>query len=157
MKKAAEQVAECQDFCIGVGNKLIVLYKPRIAQCLFVALHTEVGRNNVAGIQHGQNALNDVVGKIEIHDVLIATKFYGTITTYLMVEYGRLGIAERIDGKVDIADGEEVEGAAIQIIDDEGNVVEEWTSTEKAHEIEGLTRDEILEKDEVLAALMKRP
>ena len=40
--------------------------------------------------------------------------------------------------KVDIADGKELEGATIQIIDSEGNVVEEWTSTTEAHVIEGL-------------------
>ena len=42
--------------------------------------------------------------------------------------------------KVDIADGEELEGATIQLIDkDTGEVVEEWTSTNKAHEVTGLT------------------
>lgn len=42
--------------------------------------------------------------------------------------------------KVDIADGEELEGATIQFIDNEtGEVVEEWTSTNKAHEVTGLT------------------
>ena len=39
--------------------------------------------------------------------------------------------------KVDIADGEELEGATIQLID-KGEVVEEWTSTNKAHEVTGL-------------------
>ena len=42
--------------------------------------------------------------------------------------------------KVDIANGEELEGATIQLIDKEtGEVVEEWTSTNKAHEVTGLT------------------
>ena len=42
--------------------------------------------------------------------------------------------------KVDIADGEELEGATIQLIDKEtGEVVEEWISTNKAHEVTGLT------------------
>ncbi|MBR6231082.1 MAG: LPXTG cell wall anchor domain-containing protein, partial [Lachnospiraceae bacterium] len=41
--------------------------------------------------------------------------------------------------KVDVADGKEIEGATIQILDKDGNVVEEWTSTKEAHEIEGLT------------------
>ena len=40
--------------------------------------------------------------------------------------------------KVDIADGEELEGAHIQILDSEGNVVEEWVSTKEAHVVEGL-------------------
>ena len=42
--------------------------------------------------------------------------------------------------KVDITDGEELEGATIQLIDKEtGEVVEEWTSTNEAHEVTGLT------------------
>ena len=42
--------------------------------------------------------------------------------------------------KVDIADGKELEGATIQLIDKEtGEVVEEWTSTNEAHEVTGLT------------------
>ena len=42
--------------------------------------------------------------------------------------------------KVDIANGEELEGATIQLIDKEtGEVVEEWTSTNEAHEVTGLT------------------
>ena len=40
--------------------------------------------------------------------------------------------------KVDIATGEELEGAAIQILDKDSSVVEEWTSTKEVHEITGL-------------------
>ena len=40
--------------------------------------------------------------------------------------------------KVDVADGKELEGAKIQIIDEEGNVVDEWTSGTEAHEVTGL-------------------
>ena len=39
---------------------------------------------------------------------------------------------------VDIADGEEIAGATVQVIDSEGEVVEEWTSTGENHIIEGL-------------------
>ena len=39
---------------------------------------------------------------------------------------------------VDIADGATLECATIQVIDSEGNVVEEWVSTDENHEIEGL-------------------
>ena len=42
--------------------------------------------------------------------------------------------------KVDIADGEELEGAHIQILDSKGNVVEEWDSTKEAHVVEGLLK-----------------
>ena len=40
--------------------------------------------------------------------------------------------------KVDIATGEGLEGAAIQILDKDSSVVEEWTSTKEVHEITGL-------------------
>ena len=43
---------------------------------------------------------------------------------------------------VDIADGEELEGATVQVIDSEGNVAEEWNSTTKNHVIEGLKTGE---------------
>ena len=57
----------------------------------------------------------------------------------LLVEDAKTSIKVK---KVDVASGEELEGATIQIIDSEGNVVEEWTSTEEAHEIEGLKTGE---------------
>ena len=53
--------------------------------------------------------------------------------------------------KTDIADGEEVEGATIQIIDKDGNVVEEWVSTKEAHEIEGLKTGETYTLRETVA------
>lgn len=40
--------------------------------------------------------------------------------------------------KVDIATGEELEGAAIQILDKDSSVIGEWTSTKEVHEITGL-------------------
>ena len=40
--------------------------------------------------------------------------------------------------KVDIATGEELEGAAIQILGQDNSVVEEWTSTKEVHEITDL-------------------
>ena len=43
---------------------------------------------------------------------------------------------------VNIADGEELEGSTIQVIDSQGNTVEEWTSTTETHEIEGLKTGE---------------
>ena len=44
--------------------------------------------------------------------------------------------------KTDIASGEELEGATIQIIDKDGKVVEEWVSTKEVHEVEGLKTGE---------------
>ena len=57
--------------------------------------------------------------------------------------------------KVDIASGEELEDAKIQIVekDEEGNetVVESWTSTKEAHVVEGLktgVRDDLHDRRE---------
>ena len=65
-------------------------------------------------------------------------------TTTTVSEEGVLLVEDTITSvkisKVDIADGEELEGATIQLIDKgTGEVVEEWTSTNKAHEVTGLT------------------
>ena len=43
---------------------------------------------------------------------------------------------------VDVADGEELEGATVQVLDSEGNLVEEWLSTTENHVIEGLKTGE---------------
>ncbi|MDO4803260.1 MAG: Cna B-type domain-containing protein [Lachnospiraceae bacterium] len=59
--------------------------------------------------------------------------------TVILVEDAKTAIKV---SKTDIANGEEIEGATIQILDSEGNVVEEWTSTKEAHEVEGLKTDE---------------
>ena len=39
--------------------------------------------------------------------------------------------------KQDITNGKELPGTTLQIIDEDGNVVEEWVSTDEAHFIEG--------------------
>lgn len=76
-----------------------------------------------------------------------------TAYTYTVDEEPVAGYNKEVDGtnlintitsvkisKVDIADGEELEGATIQLIDKETReVVEEWTSTNEAHEVTGLT------------------
>ena len=53
----------------------------------------------------------------------------------LLVEDSRTSVKV---SKVDISDGKELEGAHIQIIDQDGNVVDEWDSTKEAHVIEKL-------------------
>ena len=40
--------------------------------------------------------------------------------------------------KTDFVTGEEVEGAELQVIDEEGNIIDEWTSTKEAHKVPGL-------------------
>ena len=65
----------------------------------------------------------------------------GTITEdgVLLVENCKTHVEVRV---VDIANGEELEGATVQVLDGDGNVVEEWTSTTENHEIEGLKTGE---------------
>jgi len=53
--------------------------------------------------------------------------------------------------KTDVATGKELEGATIQIIDSEGNVVESWTSTKEAHEVKGLKTGETYTLKETVA------
>ena len=62
-----------------------------------------------------------------------------TVDGTILVEFDKTVV--RISA-VDVADGEEIAGATIQVLDSEDNVVEEWTSTTQAHEISGLTTSE---------------
>ena len=57
----------------------------------------------------------------------------------LLVENSKTKVKVSI---VDIADGEELAGATVQVIDSEGDVAEEWTSTAESHVIEGLKTGE---------------
>ena len=40
--------------------------------------------------------------------------------------------------KTDLTTGEEIEGAELQVIDEDGNVIDEWVSTKEAHKVKGL-------------------
>ena len=40
--------------------------------------------------------------------------------------------------KTDLVTGEEIEGAELQVVDEEGNIVDEWTSTKEANKVPGL-------------------
>ena len=46
---------------------------------------------------------------------------------------------EVLISKTDLTTGKELEGATLQVLDENGKVVEEWISTEEAHLIKGLT------------------
>ena len=66
----------------------------------------------------------------------------------LLVEDSRTSVKV---SKVDISDGKELEGAHIQIIDQAGNVVDEWDSTKEAHVIEKLKTGKIYTLRETVA------
>ena len=40
--------------------------------------------------------------------------------------------------KTDLTTGEEIEGAELEVIDEEGNVIDKWTSTKEPHQVKGL-------------------
>ena len=40
--------------------------------------------------------------------------------------------------KTDLTNGEELEGAELEVTDEEGNIVDSWTSTKEAHQVKGL-------------------
>ena len=53
--------------------------------------------------------------------------------------------------KIDVG-GKEVEGAEIQVVDKEGNVVDKWTSGEEAHKIKGLEEGKTYTLQEIVTA-----
>ena len=86
----------------------------------------------------------DEYGNVDTSRTTTTTDAEGT----LLVEDAKTQI--RVS-KVDVASGDELEGATIQIIDSEGNVVEEWTSTKEAHVITGLKVGETYTLHETVA------
>ena len=63
---------------------------------------------------------------------------------FFVVEIGDTEIAKTYTAKVsttDVAVGEEIEGATLQILDEEGSVVSEWVSTKESHEVSELSGD----------------
>ncbi|MBQ6288924.1 MAG: Cna B-type domain-containing protein, partial [Clostridia bacterium] len=79
----------------------------------------------------------------------VITKVSGNAWAYTITN----SITDVKVSKVDIANGEELEGAHIQIIDKDGNVVEEWTSTKEVHEVKGLHTGETYTLKETVAPL----
>jgi len=63
---------------------------------------------------------------------------------FFVVEIRDTEVAKTYTAKIsttDVADGEEIEGATLQILDEEGIVVSEWTSSKESHEVSGLSSD----------------
>ena len=40
--------------------------------------------------------------------------------------------------KTDLVTGDEIEGAELQVIDENGNIIDEWISTKEPHKVTGL-------------------
>lgn len=53
--------------------------------------------------------------------------------------------------KTDITTGKELEGATLEVIDKEGNIVDTWTSTKESHKVKGLKENETYTLKEITA------
>lgn len=53
--------------------------------------------------------------------------------------------------KTDLATGEEIEGAELKVIDEDGNVIDEWTSTKEPHRVIGLEENKKYKLVEITA------
>ena len=75
----------------------------------------------------------DVYGNVMVENVdFTAVSDNGYPLIVMVDDTTKVRISKR-----DITTGEELPGATLQIIDEDGNVVEEWVSTDEAHFIEG--------------------
>ncbi|MBQ3974626.1 MAG: hypothetical protein II628_10710 [Lachnospiraceae bacterium] len=95
----------------------------------------------------GYTAAADIKFSLDENGEVTST---GTVSEdgVLLVEDAKKGISV---SKVDIADGEELEGAHIQILDQDGNIFEEWDSEKAAHVVEGLKTGEVYTLKETVA------
>ncbi|WP_289458555.1 SpaA isopeptide-forming pilin-related protein, partial [Klebsiella pneumoniae] len=80
-------------------------------------------------------------------DITFSVDQTGKVTTTAKVtEDGVILIEDGLAGvkvsKVDIADGEELEGAIVQLLDKDGMIVKTWTSGTEPEELTGLKAGE---------------
>ena len=85
--------------------------------------------NDVTGKSHTLRLLSD--GSLSVSP---ECRLLGRIVLVPMQPVVRFAV-------VDIADGESLTGAMVQIIDSDGAVVEEWESSDEPHAVEGLNTD----------------
>ena len=113
---------------------------------------TSDGTNHVVSkLGAGEYVLKEIAapdGYIIATDIKFSVDIYGNVTvenvdSTAVLDNGYPLIVMVDDttkvriSKRDITTGEELPGATLQIIDEDGNVVEEWVSTDEAHFIEG--------------------
>ena len=105
------------------------------------AIHSIVGLK--AGVEYtlretiapdGYTIATDITFTIDETGKVTAT---GTITEggVLLVENAKTKVKVSV---IDVANGEEIAGATVQVLDGDGKVVEEWVSTDESHSIVGL-------------------
>ncbi len=113
---------------------------------------TSDGKNHVVTeLPAGEYTLKEIAapdGYVIANDIRFTVDVYGNVTVEnveatVTSENGNPLIVMVDDttkvqiSKQDITTGEELHGATLQIIDEDGNVVEEWVSTNEPHMIEG--------------------
>ena len=113
---------------------------------------TSNGTNHVVTeLPAGEYTLKEIAapdGYVIVTDIKFTVDVYGNITVENVdskaVSDNGYPLIVMVDdttkvriSKWDITTGEELPGATLQIIDENGNVVEEWVSTDEAHFIEG--------------------
>ena len=113
---------------------------------------TSDGTNHVVSkLGAGEYVLKEIAapdGYIIATDIKFSVDIYGNVTVENVdstaVSDNGYPLIVMVDdttkvqiSKQDITTGEELPGATLQIIDEDGNVVEEWVSTDEAHFIEG--------------------
>ena len=87
-----------------------------------------------AGETYTLHETNAPAGYVLAQDQQFTVNADGTITTVAMKDdTTKVSIT-----KYDLTSGKELPGATLQIIDKDGNVIEEWVSTSEAHLIEGI-------------------
>lgn len=95
---------------------------------------------------HEINGVLEAGGEYTLHEEIAPDGYVvANDVTFVVDENGEITKVEMYDdttkvkvSKRDITTGEELPGATLQIIDRDGNVVEEWVSTNEAHYIEAL-------------------
>jgi len=86
-------------------------------------------------------------GYVTAEDITFAVYEDGTVTEVEMKD----DISKLDVSKSDLTTGDELKGAALQILDKDGNVLEEWVSTGKPHWVEKLPVGEELTLREIIA------
>ncbi|MGN1334348.1 MAG: collagen binding domain-containing protein [Anaerovoracaceae bacterium] len=107
--------------------------------------------HEIKGLSAGEYTLRETKappGNLRADDIVFEIKEGKAVTKVNMEdEYTKVQIS-----KTDITTGKELPGANLQIIDKEGNVVDEWTSTDKPHMIERLEPGEYILHEEAAPA-----
>ena len=124
-----------------VGNKLIShgFYK-------YLQGNNAEGKTKTFTEKLGEYYMDDLAGETETAEVDDYKEFF---------EDGILKSKDNITSvkisKVDIVNENELSGAIIQIIDSNGQIVKEWTSTHQPEEITGLKTGEVYTLKEIVA------